>query len=362
MVAARLGEERAALEGLDHEVMGDVAREAEVHRGVDQRLHDQEHVRRAGAAHGGRHRDGLLVVDLDLVAQRPQQGAGLSALVAVVSGRGVPDRHAPSEAGGRVGHAPDDLVVAQDAGQAARGGAGHDRSTSCPRRRHGRSSRPTRTSICGLMPRRITSASSAASVLLADRSDAVLALELLAAFGARMAGDHLRAARRSRPRSSPAIIASAMTPEPTVAIVLPCERGILADHGASIGARQPATARPRRKKRLVGSIVDLLEAGRHEGPLQLARLVVLLDDAERAAVREAAQLDVRRRRRRRSWSRCARLRVRPRVDEQEACRPVAASDGRVRGTPAVVSRDVAQPEPGNTTSTGRSGSAQASRT
>ena len=52
------------------------------------------------------------------------------------------------------------------------------------------------------------------------------------------------------PRSRPAIIASAITPEPTVAIVRPRGWPMV----ASIGAGQPATARPRRKKRLVVSM------------------------------------------------------------------------------------------------------------
>ena len=45
-----LGEERRALERLDDEVVGDVPREAEMDRRVDERLHDEEDVRRAGAA------------------------------------------------------------------------------------------------------------------------------------------------------------------------------------------------------------------------------------------------------------------------------------------------------------------------
>src|SRR5215210_4057292 len=40
-----LGEDGAALERLDDEVVRDVAREAEVDGSVDQRLHDEEHVR-----------------------------------------------------------------------------------------------------------------------------------------------------------------------------------------------------------------------------------------------------------------------------------------------------------------------------
>ena len=59
-----------------------------------------------------------------------------------------------------------------------------------------------------------------------DRPDAVLALEGLAPFGPRVRGDHLLGSTSS-PRSRPAIIASAMTPEPTVAIVA-LERGDMA--------------------------------------------------------------------------------------------------------------------------------------
>ena len=65
-----LREERRALERLDDEVVGHVAREAEVDRGVDERLHDEEDVGRAGAADRGGHRDHLLVVDLELDAER----------------------------------------------------------------------------------------------------------------------------------------------------------------------------------------------------------------------------------------------------------------------------------------------------
>ena len=52
----------------------------EVDRGVDERLHDEEHVRRPGAAHRGRHRDELLVLDLELGAERAEERGGLLAL------------------------------------------------------------------------------------------------------------------------------------------------------------------------------------------------------------------------------------------------------------------------------------------
>ena len=81
VVAGLLGEAGAALERLDDEVVGDVAREAEVDGRVDQRLHDEEHVGRAGARDRGRHRDPLLVLDLELRAERAEQRLRLGALV-----------------------------------------------------------------------------------------------------------------------------------------------------------------------------------------------------------------------------------------------------------------------------------------
>ena len=80
MHAARLGEQRAALERLDHEVVRHVAREAEVDGRVDQRLHDQEDVGRTGAADRGGHGDELLVVDLELHSEAAEQDARLVAL------------------------------------------------------------------------------------------------------------------------------------------------------------------------------------------------------------------------------------------------------------------------------------------
>ena len=77
-----LGEGRAALERLDHEVVGDVAREAQVDGGVDQRLHDEEHVRRAGSADRGGHLDEALVLHLQVRAEGAQQDSGLVALLA----------------------------------------------------------------------------------------------------------------------------------------------------------------------------------------------------------------------------------------------------------------------------------------
>ena len=127
MHARLLREERAALERLDDEVVGDVAREAEVDGRVDQGLHDQEDVGRAGPGDRGRHRDELLVVDLDLRAERAEQRAGLLALRRrTVSGVAYQTVMPAPELGGRVGHAPDDLVVAEGADEGPRRRAGED--------------------------------------------------------------------------------------------------------------------------------------------------------------------------------------------------------------------------------------------
>ena len=125
--ARLLREERAALERLDHQVVGDVAREAEVDRRVDQRLHHQEDVGRAGARDRGGHRDEPLVVDLDLRAERARGASpACSRCVRGGLGRRVPDGHAAPELGGRVGHAPDHLAMAEVADQRARRRAGED--------------------------------------------------------------------------------------------------------------------------------------------------------------------------------------------------------------------------------------------
>ena len=132
MVAAVLGEMGAALERLDHQVVGDVAGKAEVHGGVDQGLHDQEDVGRAGPAHGGGHGHELLVVDLELRAERLEQGPGLGALLLGRLRRGVPDGHPATESSRRVGHAPDDPLVPEEALQGRGRGPGDDRQDELP--------------------------------------------------------------------------------------------------------------------------------------------------------------------------------------------------------------------------------------
>ena len=126
MHAGLLREERRPFERLDHEVVGDVSREAKVHGRVDERLHDEEDVGRPGPADRGGHRDHLLVVDLELEAERPEQCGRLGALRLGRLGGGVPDRHALAEAGGRIRHAADHLVVPEDPGEGRGRGAGED--------------------------------------------------------------------------------------------------------------------------------------------------------------------------------------------------------------------------------------------
>ena len=177
--------------------------------------------------------------------------------------------------------------------------------------------------------------------------DAVLALEGLAPFRARMAGDDLLGLDQLAAGSSPAIIASAMTPEPTVAIVA-LDRGDIA-RSIAIGlaapraagparaprsARrsrrgQPATAVPSTKNRPVVVTSTSSKPGRGERGGQLVRRVVDLDDRELAAVVEPTDGPVVGRGRVVGG---AGRRIGQRVDEREPAAGLAASAGRGRGT------------------------------
>ena len=154
----------------------------------------------------------------------PSRARRLGALLGGRLGRRVPDGHPLAEPGRGVGHAPDDLVVAEEAGQRRRRGARRGRSGPAGRgSRCGPISRPTRPSIWGLIAEQD-------DVGALDRLDVARRRS-----GCRSRARGPRAARRaggwrrpgpgatSWPRSRPAIIASAMTPEPTVAIVRCCE-------------------------------------------------------------------------------------------------------------------------------------------
>ena len=211
-------EHRRALEGLDHEVVGDVAREAEVDGGVDQRLHDEEDVGRAGPADRGRHRHHLLVVDLELMAEGAEQRRRLRSLRLCRLGRGVPDRHALPQAGRGVGHAAHDLIVAEDPSQCGSRGAGEHAQHELPATQVRADLAPDPFQHLGLDPQQDDVGVTDGVGVGADGRDPVLALQRFAPFRARVTGDDAPGPTRPS-RSRPAIIASAITPEPTVAIV-----------------------------------------------------------------------------------------------------------------------------------------------
>ena len=157
-----------ALERLDHEVVGDVAREAEVDGGVDERLHDQEDVGRAGPGDGRGHRHHLLVVDLELVPEGAEQGGGLGALLGrAVSGVAYQTVMPLPRRAGVLGMLRTTWSWPRIPVRAAVVAPARTLRTSWPRRRCGPISRPTLPSIWGLIPNRMTSAPSTASTLLA---------------------------------------------------------------------------------------------------------------------------------------------------------------------------------------------------
>ena len=247
MVARLLREARAALEGLDDEVVGDVAREAEMDGGVDHRLHHQEHVGGPGARDRGRHRDPLLVLDLELRAER--------ARAAPAPGRAGP-RSSPGVAyqtvmplpirAGVLGIARTTWSWPSVATRALVVGPGEHRQheLALPAG-SGPISRPTRASIWGLTARMMTSAPATASMF-----EATVRIPWAAASASRRsaAGGWPRpgTAETRLPRSRPTIMASAMTPEPTVAIVR-FSRGDIAPED-STGSRPPDVRAPVRRR------------------------------------------------------------------------------------------------------------------
>ena len=80
--------------------------------------------------------------------------------------------------------------MAEDPGQGRGRGPGEDAQDELAAAQVRPDLLPTRASICGLIPSRMTSAP-ARPRHCRDGPDAVLALEVLAALGARMAGDDL---------------------------------------------------------------------------------------------------------------------------------------------------------------------------
>ena len=168
-------------------------------------------------------------------------------------GRRVPDGHPLAEPGRRVGHAPDDLVVAEDPGQ--RGG-----------RRPGQHAQDQ---LAAAQVRADLATDPGQHLGLDPEQDHVGALDRLDV--ARHRPDPVgrepgaRAARRAgwlatiwsgwtrSPRRIPAIIASAITPEPTVAIVAfargDIARSIAVRDGRSGPVRRPAATLSRRRRR-----------------------------------------------------------------------------------------------------------------
>ena len=186
-----LREEGRSLQRLDDEIVRDVTWKPEVDGRVDERLHDQEDVRRAGTADRGGHSDHLLVIDFELDAEGAEQRGGLGALIVGRLGRGVPDGHALSEPRRGVWHATDHLVVAQDAGQGRGRGTGKHAQDelACPE---------VRADLATDLVQHLWLDPEQDHVRVPDRlevrcdgPDPVLALKGLAPFGPRMAGDDL---------------------------------------------------------------------------------------------------------------------------------------------------------------------------
>src|SRR4051812_47596324 len=97
-----------------------------MHRRVDERLHDEEDIGWACAADGGGHGHELLVVDLKLLAERPEQDSRLVALRIRHFRSAVPDRHALTELRRSVWHTTHDLTVIERIAQGLGRGAGDD--------------------------------------------------------------------------------------------------------------------------------------------------------------------------------------------------------------------------------------------
>ena len=249
-IAGLLREARAALERLDDEVVGDVAREPEVDRGVDQGLHDEEHVGRAGAGDRGRHRDPLLVLDLELRAERPEQRR---RLVALLRGRRRASRTRPScplpMRAGVLGIARTTWSWPRVAVRTLVVGPASTDRTSWPAPQAGPISRPDPREHLGL-DREDDDVGARRPPRRCDRPCGCRGRPPSASRRS-AAGGSRRPARPTRlPRSSPAIIASAMTPEPTVAIVRFARVDIAPEDstGSAGSGRSEALSRPRRPR------------------------------------------------------------------------------------------------------------------
>ena len=105
-------ERGGTLDRRQDQLLRDAAREAKVDSGVDQRLHEQKDIRRAGARNRGRHVDEVLVVDEHLFAERTEDRVSLSPMGVAGRLRGAPHRDAPSDLGRRVRHGSHGDLVA----------------------------------------------------------------------------------------------------------------------------------------------------------------------------------------------------------------------------------------------------------
>ena len=232
-----------ALERLDDQVVGDVAREAEMDGRVDERLHHQEHVGRAGAADRGRHGDHLLVVDLELV-RRARRAGRRPGPAARRSSPGVAYQTVMPlpEPGRRVGHAPDDLVVAEDAGQGRGRGAGQDAEDELAAAQVRADLAPDPVEHLGLDAEQDDVGAARRPRRCRRRSGCRTRARAASRRSARGWLATTWPGWTSSPRSRPAIIASAMTPEPTVAIVALRQGG----HRPEYSRRGPGGSRRRR--------------------------------------------------------------------------------------------------------------------
>ena len=125
----------------------------------------------------------LTVELLDKVELRALLGRGFR--------RRVPHRHAPSEAGGRVGHAADNLRVAERPSQRGRRGAGQDRNHELARLQHHCQLRTHPAKHLGLDREQYDIGVRDRLTVGGHGSDPVRLAELVAALRPRMAGHDL---------------------------------------------------------------------------------------------------------------------------------------------------------------------------
>jgi len=127
MLAGGLGVLGRAEDGLDDDALRHFAAEADVDGAVDKGFHDQEDVGGSAGADGGGHVHLLLIVHVQLLAQR-RKDAPHFLTGGVRNGiGGGPDGHAFADPGGGVGDRPHDGVVLEGGADGLYGDAGHNR-------------------------------------------------------------------------------------------------------------------------------------------------------------------------------------------------------------------------------------------